>query len=253
MAASKPLSCLIVGASSGLGREIAGRLAIGGHNLVLVARDTADIDAVASDLIIRFGVQVSTIVVDLLTEFDAKELVERASSMLGGTINHSYLVAGGAFEDDCAPSSDSAIERSIRLNFTSVAKLLSALANNNAVNACNLITVISSIASSVPRSNNASYTASKIALESYAQSVRHSSFQKRKRLRLRIIRLGFMDSIFSYGLRSPFPIADPKDVATYLVASAESNEGMEYYPKFWLLVTLILRSLPWFIFKRIKF
>ena len=44
------MSYLIVGASSGLGREIAYKFAEKGHNLIICSRDIKDLEAIKSDI-----------------------------------------------------------------------------------------------------------------------------------------------------------------------------------------------------------
>ncbi|MCX7310348.1 MAG: SDR family NAD(P)-dependent oxidoreductase [Alphaproteobacteria bacterium] len=53
------MNTVIVGASAGLGRAIAERLAADGHALYLIASDAQDIEALVADLGIRFSIKVS--------------------------------------------------------------------------------------------------------------------------------------------------------------------------------------------------
>ncbi|MBA3948231.1 MAG: SDR family NAD(P)-dependent oxidoreductase [Herpetosiphonaceae bacterium] len=56
---------VVTGASSGIGREMALRLAEAGLNLVLVGRSQAVLDHMAADLTARLGIQAQVIAVDL--------------------------------------------------------------------------------------------------------------------------------------------------------------------------------------------
>ena len=55
---------LIVGATSGLGRELAYTFAEKKNNLVLAARDDRDLQAIKSDLSLKFRVEIKTISID---------------------------------------------------------------------------------------------------------------------------------------------------------------------------------------------
>ena len=55
---------LIIGASSGLGRELANIFAKKNNDLVIVSRDVRDLNAIKSDLEIKYNINVETIELD---------------------------------------------------------------------------------------------------------------------------------------------------------------------------------------------
>lgn len=73
MSDTKPIA-LITGASRGLGKAIATELAGKGHNLVLVARNEALLNELATDLTTRFGTQSWVFATDLLMPDAAQKL-----------------------------------------------------------------------------------------------------------------------------------------------------------------------------------
>jgi short-subunit dehydrogenase len=74
MANARPLA-LVTGASAGLGAEFARQLAARGYDLALVARRRERLEAVASELCGKHGVQAEPLVADLLEE-DGLKIVE---------------------------------------------------------------------------------------------------------------------------------------------------------------------------------
>ena len=58
------MSFLIIGVSSGLGRELAFKFAQEKNNLIIVSRDIRDLDALKSDLELKFKVKVQCIALD---------------------------------------------------------------------------------------------------------------------------------------------------------------------------------------------
>ena len=71
---------LITGASSGLGAEYAAQLAAQGASLVLVARDTEALEALAAELRARHRIHVEVIAADLLVAADRDRVIRRLTT-----------------------------------------------------------------------------------------------------------------------------------------------------------------------------
>ena len=84
---------LITGASSGIGAEFAVQLAESGFNLVLVARRSQKMDALAASLQSRFDVAVEIVELDLAAENATTELVRRTQHVDIGLV----IVSAGIF------------------------------------------------------------------------------------------------------------------------------------------------------------
>nr|WP_314425495.1 SDR family oxidoreductase [uncultured Erwinia sp.] len=121
---SKP-SVLITGASTGIGAVYAERFARRGHGLVLVARDTAKLAALAERLQQENGVAVAILPADL-TQSDDVARVEarlRDDAQIGILINNAGIAQSGGFAGQTAES----IERLIALNVTALTRLANAV------------------------------------------------------------------------------------------------------------------------------
>lgn len=73
-------TALITGATSGLGAEFARQLAASGHNLVLVARDTARLEQRANELAAAHPVRVEVLTADLLTDEGTSRVADRLAA-----------------------------------------------------------------------------------------------------------------------------------------------------------------------------
>lgn len=83
---------VVTGASSGIGREMALRLAEAGLNLVLVARSQDVLEQMAADLTARLGIEVQVIIADLAQE-TAVDRVETATR----DVDVGLLIAAAGF------------------------------------------------------------------------------------------------------------------------------------------------------------
>lgn len=70
-------TALVTGATAGIGHTFAHQLADRGHDLVLVARDTARLEQVADGLRTTYGVQVETLTADLVVPAELARVEDR--------------------------------------------------------------------------------------------------------------------------------------------------------------------------------
>lgn len=150
---------LITGASTGIGATYADRFARRGHDLVLVARDTARLEALAAKLTGETGVAVDVLPADL-TQPDQLARVEarlREDDRIGMLVNNAGAGLGGGFVDQTTD----AIDRLIALNTTSVARLASAVAPRLAARGEGTIVNIGSVVGLAPEYGMTVYGATK--------------------------------------------------------------------------------------------
>jgi short-subunit dehydrogenase len=117
---------LITGASSGIGATYAERFARRGHDLVLVARDHARLQALATRLRKESGITVEVLPADLTQhhELATVEARLRIDTRIGILINNAGIAQSGGFVDQSADS----IERLVTLNTTVLTRLAAAAA-----------------------------------------------------------------------------------------------------------------------------
>src|SRR6202040_4021010 len=116
-------SVLITGASTGIGALYADRFAKRGHDLVLVARDRARMEALAERLRRETGVTIDILQADL-TDASALAQVEarlRDDARIGVLVNNAGASAAGTFIDQ----SPDQVAEIINLNSTALTRLAS--------------------------------------------------------------------------------------------------------------------------------
>lgn len=117
---------LITGASSGIGVVYAERFAQRGHDLVLVARDQARLDALAARLHSEHDVAVEVIPADLtqLGDLTTVETRLRDDARIGILVNN----AGAALSGHFVEQSTDTVAQLVALNTTALVRLASAIA-----------------------------------------------------------------------------------------------------------------------------
>lgn len=242
------MSALIVGATSGLGRALSRALAERGNDLVLVGRDPADLGAEANHLHTVYGVAVATVAADAAVP---DQFVDKVTGTIAafGDIRMVLFPIGMSRPDDVAANPLSKTRMILDVNFTSVSTLIEALLPRF-LGRQGVIVGFGSVAAVRGRSTNVVYSAAKRALESYFESLRHRL--SGTQILVQFYRLGYLDTQQSFGKRLFLPKAAPELIARDVAQKLHRNFGVTTRPKFWCFVTLIVRLLPWWLFKRLK-
>jgi short-subunit dehydrogenase len=150
---------LITGASTGIGAVYAERFAQRGHDLVLVARDQARMDALAARLRNEHGVTIEVIPADLtqLGDLTSVETRLREDARIGILVNNAGAALSGNFIDQ---STDS-VAQLVALNTTALVRLASAIAPRMAKAGEGAIINIGSVVGLAPEFGMSVYGATK--------------------------------------------------------------------------------------------
>ena len=118
-------TAVVTGASSGLGKVYADRLAARGYDLLLVARRKDRLESIAADLRSRFSVQVNVLEADLTNLDDLAEV----SRQIGSDASITLLVnnAGTSSVEPVAQASAETLINLIALNVTALTLLTKAV------------------------------------------------------------------------------------------------------------------------------
>jgi short-subunit dehydrogenase len=244
-------TAVIVGASSGVGQALASALAARGWKLVLCARDRRDLEAVAADLTLRFSAECHPLPADLSnSDYAGKTFCEECANKLG-VIDALLYVAGAIDDHDDGSTDDETTRKLAEVNYVSAIKTLGAFARLFEEQGRGTLVGFSSIAAAAPRRQNVVYASAKAGLETYLRGLRHR-FADTPVL-VQGYALGYVDTAMAYGKKLLLPAVSADAVANEVVRNLNRDIGIRYYPAYWRLITLTLRLLPWFIYKRLRF
>ena len=150
---------LITGASSGIGATYAERFARRGHDLVVVARDKARLEALATRLRAECNIVVDVLQADLTKSADLSTVETRLrdDARIGILINNAGMPQPKGFLEQTAEH----IESLIALNTTAVTRLAAAVAPRFAQSGSGAIVNIGSVVGFAPEFGMSIYGASK--------------------------------------------------------------------------------------------
>lgn len=240
------MNMAIVGASAGLGRAIAEELAQRGHRLLLVARDARDLEAVGRDLRLRYGATIATLAADL-RDLDIERFRAAVFKNME-TVDGLFLVAGAGDDDDRGPLPAARAAALMQLNFNAPIAIANAFCDHLAARPKAHLVGIGSVASVRGRGRNMIYGASKRGLEFYFEALRHRL--QGTGCKVQFYRLGFMATTMFKG-RPGILVAGPEQVARRIVRGLDGRAGDFTLPALWKPIALLLRLLPYSIFRRL--
>jgi len=241
---------LVAGATSAIARATAAELARRGHPLVLAARDTAEADAIAADLRLRFGVPARAVPLDALDFASHAALAGSVLTEEGDGFEGVVVALGWMGDAETARHDASEARRILDVNLTAVVSLLTPLADHLERRGAGFVCVVSSVAGDRGRQSNYVYGAAKGGLSVYLQGLRNRLFHAG--VRVVTVKPGFVDTRMTFGLPGTFLVAAPERVARGIVRAIQGGPDVVYLPGFWGPVMRGIRAVPERLFKRLK-
>ncbi len=164
-------TAVVTGASSGIGKIYADRLARRGYDLILVARNRERLNAVARDLTRQTGRSIEVLAADLNNKADLRRVEEtlRKDSSITVLVNNAGI---GTFSPLLESDVDK-MEEMIGLNVTALTRLTYAAVPGFVARGNGVIINISSIVSIAPEILNGVYGATKAFVHAFSNSLHH--------------------------------------------------------------------------------
>ncbi len=245
-----PQSIVIFGATSAVGQEVARLHAQRGENLILLARNDSALQTVREDLLARGANSVQMISADL-ANLDMHLDIHNKIHGFDAKPARYYVFYGVLPDQQETEQSAKAALASINVNFNSVVSLLTPIVQQMEQQGGGELVTISSVAGDRGRQSNYTYGAAKGGLSLWMQGVRNRLSDAG--CTVLNVKPGFIDTPMTADIEKSGPLwAQPADVAQDIVAAADKGKSEIYTPWFWRGIMLIIKSIPEFIFKKLK-
>jgi len=237
---------LIIGATSAIAEATARRYAERGASIHLLGRQASRLETIAADLRTR-GATASVGVLDVNDGASHAPALDGAWASLDEV--DIVLIAHGTLPDQAA--CDASVELALRefaTNGTSTIALCAALALR--LKSGSTLAVISSVAGDRGRASNYLYGSAKAAVSAYL-----SGLGQRLRpagINVLTIKPGFVDTPMTAAFKKGALWAKPAQVANGIVRAIDKRKPVAYLPSFWWAIMLVIKSIPEFVFRRIK-
>jgi short-subunit dehydrogenase len=244
---------VLLGATKGIGRAVARRLAARGDALFLLGRDSEELGRSARDLEVRGGFasgSIGTAVCDLERPEGFARALDIATTALGGF--DTVVVTAGLFATQDALEADAALARRLlTVDFANTVVFCEEARRRLLAGKGGTLCVLSSVAGERGRKPVVLYGAAKAGLTRYLEGLDHRF--RAQGLRTICIKPGFVKTGMTEGLKVP-PFAGEADaVAGQIVRAMDRGRPVAYTPGIWALVMLVIRHLPRFVMRKIGF
>ncbi len=242
---SKNKTILIIGAKSDIALAVAKKFASEGYNLQLAARNSSKLDLVASDLKIRYEIDVSIYELNILKYETFLDFIDSLDCLPDIALCAVGIL--GNQKDDEKSFSNSVLV--MRTNYEGPSLLLCEIANRFEIRGSGSIIGISSVAGDRGRASNYIYGSAKSGLTSFLSGLRNRLHKTN--VRVLTVLPGFVKTKMTIKMDLPsFITANPESISNTIYHNKDKSKVI--YPIPWQIIMGIIKNVPEFIFKRIK-
>lgn len=244
--AEERLRVVILGATSGIAAATARIYAAEGARLVLVGRDAERLATLEAEMLSLGAAECRSVVLDLASAHPATELPRIAAVI--GEVDHIHI-AYAIMPPQPAAAADLAIARSMmETNYVSTALWALAAANLLEAQGHGSLVVLGSVAGDRGRRRNFIYGSTKAGIETLVEGIAHRFAGTQ--LRAVVVKPGPTATAMTAGSPPGRRLASAESVARIVRSAADRGGPVQYAPRHWWLIMVVVRALPWWLFRR---
>lgn len=242
------MSNLIVGASSGLGREIAYEFGKNSKDIILISRNINDLQSLKSDIQIKYNINVEVFELDLSKLNDVKNFISKNPNLLE-KIEGVLFPIGMMIDNDTIKNSEEDFTSLFSANFYSIIFFISKIIRIFEKQNKGYIVGFGSISAALGRDINIGYSCAKSALENYFEGLIISNLKTK--INIQFYTLGYLDTNLSSGKNLLLPKGSPKVLARKVFKNLDKKSLKKFFPNWWMLINYAIKIIPFFLSKNI--
>ncbi|MCP3977929.1 MAG: SDR family NAD(P)-dependent oxidoreductase [bacterium] len=241
----------LLGATRGMGRALARRMAARGDRLFLLGRDERELELSARDLELH-GAEgpVGRATCDLARVETFAPALDAAQRELGRL--ETVVVSAGVFAEQTLLEAE--VERCVellQLDFVNTVAFCEQARRRLVSDGNGTLCVFSSVAGDRARKPVVLYGAAKAGLSHYLEGLDHKF--RAAGLTTVCVKPGFVRTGMTAGLPEPPFAGDPDDVARTVLRAIDRGKPVVYAPPIWRWILFLIRHLPRTIMRRVGF
>jgi decaprenylphospho-beta-D-erythro-pentofuranosid-2-ulose 2-reductase len=238
---------LLLGATSDMAVAIARKLADKGNNIQLAARNVNRLQALQSDISVRYNVNCT------IHEFDATNFDSHASfyQSLSPKPDITICVFGYMSDNITAVKNWNETQQMINSNYTGAVSILNIIAENYAAKKSGTIVGVSSVAGERGRQSNYIYGSAKAGFTAYLSGLRNRLYHDN--VHVVTVLPGFVNTKMTAELNlPPLLTANTEQVADAVEKAIRKKQNVVYVKWFWKWIIKIIKTIPENMFKKTK-
>ena len=241
---------IVVGASSGIGAALVRELAHQGYTVAAVARREARLAELCDAINVAAGGSCALPYTHNVTDYNTVPgLFQHVVNDLGG-LDLIVYVAGMQPKIDPDEYNFEKDAAMIKVNLLGAIAWLNQAAVRFERAGQGHIAAISSIAGDRGRVGAPVYNASKAGLDTYLEALRNRL--SRRGVTVTTVKPGFVDTVLLENAPKTFWVIAPEAAAEKIYQAIKGKKQLVYIPARWRLVSLAIRHIPSFIFRRLS-
>ena len=238
-------SAIVIGASSGIGRETAKALAARGYRLGLVARR----EHLLAELKNQLDDSAIAKAFDITDVPDSAERLMELISTMGGT-DIIVIAAGTALENPSLKWDNT--KKTIDVNVIGFAAMVQAAYDYFSSRGTGHIVGITSISAIRGEDYFSPYSATKAFQSNLLEALRVKARKRRQNIRVTEIRPGFVDTEMPGRRDKRFWAVTAAQAGAGVASAISKRKRLAYVPARWVLFGWILKGLPAFLYEALR-